>query len=179
MSRAKRSTTAANASFISIRSMSSIVRPAFASALRLAGAGPVSMIVGSVPVTAVARIRARGFRPSSSPIFSLPTATRLAPSTMPEELPGRVDVVDLLDPVVLLQRHRVEAAEVAHHRERRLQLAERVDGRLGADELVVVEHDVVIDVEHRHHRVLEAALGLGGGGALLRARGVGVDVLAA
>ena len=98
---------------------------------------------------------------------------------MPDELPGRVDVVDLLDPVVLLQRHRVEAAEVAHRRERRLQLAERVDGRLGADELVVVEHDVVVDVEHRHDRVLEAALGLGGRGALLRARGVDVDVLTA
>ena len=39
--------------------------PALASAFLEAGAGPVSMIVGSAPETAVARIRARGVRPSS------------------------------------------------------------------------------------------------------------------
>src|SRR3954454_5308446 len=72
MSRAKRRTTAANASFISIRSMSSIVRPALARAFFDAGAGPVSMIVGSAPLTAVERMRARARRPSSEPVFSLP-----------------------------------------------------------------------------------------------------------
>ena len=46
---------------------------------------------------------------------------------------------DLRDPVVLLQRHRVAAAHVADRGERRLQAAERLDGRAGADELVVVE----------------------------------------
>ena len=60
MSLTKRRTTAAKASLISTRSRSSTVRPALASALREAGAGPVSMIVGSEPETAVARIRARG-----------------------------------------------------------------------------------------------------------------------
>src|SRR3954447_4376857 len=59
-----RRTTAAKASFISHRSMSSTVRPALASALRAAGAGPVSMIVGSAPETAVITIRARGGSPS-------------------------------------------------------------------------------------------------------------------
>ena len=44
--------TAANASLISNRSMSPTSRPARASALRDAGAGPVSMIVGSAPDTA-------------------------------------------------------------------------------------------------------------------------------
>ena len=59
-----------------------------ASALRLAGAGPVSMIVGSAPDTAVARILARARSPRSEPVCSLPTTTSEAPSTMPEELPG-------------------------------------------------------------------------------------------
>ena len=70
---------------------------------------------------------------------------------------GRVDVVDLLDPVVLLQRDGVEAAHLAHRGEARLQPGERLDGRAGADELVVVEHDVLVDVEHRDHRVGELA----------------------
>ena len=50
-----------------------------------------------------------------------------------------VDVVDLLDPVVLLQRHRVEAAQVADLRERRLEPGEALDRGAGADELVVLE----------------------------------------
>ena len=94
-------------------------------------------------------MRARGFRPSSSPICSLPIASSDAPSTMPDELPGVWTWSMRLDPVVLLQRDGVEAAVLAHHRERRLEAGERLDGRAGADELVVVEHDVVVDVEHR------------------------------
>ena len=43
----------------------------------------------------------------------------------------------------------------------------------------MIEHDVVVEVEHRDDRLGEAALLLGGGGALLRAGGVGVDILAA
>ena len=88
MSRTKRSTTAANASLISTRSRSSTSMPALASALRDAGAGPVSMIVGSAPETAVARTRARGVMPSSSPVSSLPMASSDAPSTIPLELPA-------------------------------------------------------------------------------------------
>ena len=81
-------TTEANASLTSNRSMSSTDRPALASALRVAGAGPVSMMVGSVLVTAVATTRARGFRPSSLPLASEPISISAAPSTMPELLPG-------------------------------------------------------------------------------------------
>ena len=40
-------------------------------------------------------------------------------------------------------------------------LAERLDRRAGADELVVVEHDLVVEVEHRDDRLVEAALRLG------------------
>ncbi|SST09473.1 Uncharacterised protein [Acinetobacter baumannii] len=81
-------TTEANASLTSNRSMSSTFRPALARALRVAGAGPVSMMVGSVEVTAVATIRARAFRPSSRPLASEPMSMALAPSTIPELLPG-------------------------------------------------------------------------------------------
>src|SRR5204862_3708630 len=84
MSLTNRSTTAANASLISTRSRSSTPMPAFASAFLEAGAGPVSMIVGSAPLTAVTRIRALGSRPSSLPVASLPIASSEAPSTMPE-----------------------------------------------------------------------------------------------
>ena len=88
MSFMKRIATAAKASFISKRSMSPTSRPALASALRVAGAGPVSMIVGSAPETAVATIRARGVRPSAVPTSSVPIVMIAAPSTMPEELPA-------------------------------------------------------------------------------------------
>src|SRR6266498_3842597 len=76
-------TTAANASLSSNRSMSSTVSPAVASTLRVAGVGPVSMIVESAPLVAVATIRARGVNPCSEP-----TSTSASPSTIPEEFPG-------------------------------------------------------------------------------------------
>ncbi len=63
MSLTKRRTTPANASLISTRSMSSMASPALASALRVAGAGPVSMMVGSEPETAAETMRARGVSP--------------------------------------------------------------------------------------------------------------------
>ncbi|MCY1366483.1 hypothetical protein D9M69_533800 [compost metagenome] len=81
-------TTEAKASLTSNRSMSATLRPALARALRVAGAGPVSMMVGSVLVTAVATMRARGLRPSSLPLAAEPMSMAAAPSTMPELLPG-------------------------------------------------------------------------------------------
>ena len=59
-----------------------------ASALRDAGAGPVSMIVGSAPDSAVATIRARGLSPLAVPAASVPISVSAAPSTMPELLPA-------------------------------------------------------------------------------------------
>ena len=110
MSLTKRSTTAANASLISTgRGRRPSGRPWRAPCVE-AGAGPVSMIVGSAPETAVARIRARGFRPSSSPVCSLPIASSDGAVDDAGRVARRVDVVDLLDPVVLLQRDGVEAA---------------------------------------------------------------------
>ncbi len=90
-----------------------------------------------------------------------------------------MDVVDLLDPVVLLQRHRVEAAHLTHHLERRLEPAERFDSRARTNELVVVEDDVVVDVLDGDDAVRETAIGLRCGSLLLGARRVGVDVVAA
>ncbi|MNN88019.1 hypothetical protein D3C81_2056500 [compost metagenome] len=65
-----------------------MVRPAFSKALRAAGAGPVSMIVGSVPTSAVARTLARGFKFCSFTAFSEANKTTAAPSTIPDELPA-------------------------------------------------------------------------------------------
>ena len=62
--------------------------PALASALRQAGVGPVSMMVGSLPITAAARMRARGFSPAMAPPSFEPTSISAAPSTMPDELPA-------------------------------------------------------------------------------------------
>ena len=59
-----------------------------------------------------------------------------------------------------------------------LELAQRLDRRALADELVVVEDGVLVDVLHGDDRVREAALLLRGGGALLGAGGVGVHVVA-
>ena len=53
-----------------------------------AGAGPVNMMVGSEPMDAKERMRARGLRPVLRPKAALPMSTAAAPSTMPLELPG-------------------------------------------------------------------------------------------
>ncbi len=87
-SRCRRRATDAKASLISTRSMSSIVSPALASALRAAGPGPISMMMGSVATRAVETTRPRGVRPRSLPTASEPIMTSDAPSTMPLELPG-------------------------------------------------------------------------------------------
>lgn len=88
-----------------------------------------------------------------------------------------VHVVDLLDPVVLLQRHRVEAAHLADAGERGLEPGEAFQGGL-ADVLVAVEHDQAVAVDDGDDRAVERAVGLGLGGAGLRLERVGVHVLA-
>ena len=61
------STTEANASLISTRSMSSIVILAFSSTVRVAGMGPVSIVTGSTPAREKAWKRARGVSPRPLP----------------------------------------------------------------------------------------------------------------
>ena len=144
--------TAANASLISNRSMSSTVRPALASALRDAGAGPVSMIVGSAPETAAARIRARGVRPRSVPTCSLPIATSAAPSTMPEELPAWWTWSIFSTQWYFSSATASKPPWSPICAKRRLEPAEALDRRAGADELVVVEHGQAVEVLDRDHR---------------------------
>ena len=164
------STTDANASFSSNRSMSSTVRPARSSTLRVAGVGPVSMMTGSAPLVAVATMRARGVRPCDLPAaFAADQHQRGAVDDAGAVAAG-VDVVDLLDPVVLLQRHVVEAAHLADAVERGLQLAEALQRGVGPHVLVVVEDDQTVLVAHRHDRLREVAARPGLGGLLLRLR---------
>jgi hypothetical protein len=89
-----------------------------------------------------------------------------------------VDVVDLLHPVVLLQRHGVEAAEFADVGEGGLELREGVGGGAGPQVLVVVEDGEAGAVLHRHDGPLEAALLPRRGRPLLGEGRVLVDVAA-
>src|SRR5699024_2870783 len=77
---------AAKASLASIRSISSSVMPAFASALRVEKTGPMPITFGSQPAEAVATMRAMGLTPSSCAFSALITTIAAAPSLMPEAL---------------------------------------------------------------------------------------------
>src|SRR5437867_6171437 len=78
----------ANASFTSTRSICSSFIPAFWSALRAAGAGPIPMYLGSTPATAQATSRPSGFRPRAFAKASLATTVAAAPSAIPAALPA-------------------------------------------------------------------------------------------
>ena len=80
--------TDANASLISIRSMSSIVIPLRARILRVAGIGPVSISTGSTPTVAWSTTRARARSPSSSAFARDMSRTAAAPSEICDELPA-------------------------------------------------------------------------------------------
>src|SRR5215470_10887749 len=110
--RAVCSGTTANASLISQRSMSLTVMPAFLSAFCEAGAGAVSMISGSAPAVAIARIRRGGLAPrgraDQDDRRAVDDAGRVA---------GGVDVLDLLGVGVALERELVDGlARRAHRR---------------------------------------------------------------
>src|SRR5712671_2359807 len=83
-----RSTTEANASLTSNKSMSPSDMPALRSTFLVTSSGPVSMMAGSEPILANALIRARGLRLARRPASALPINTAAAPSTIPEELPA-------------------------------------------------------------------------------------------
>src|ERR1700710_2913013 len=68
-----------------------------------------------------------------------------------------VDMVDLLHPVVLLQRHVIEAAHRGERLERGLELAEAFLGGVGAHVLVMVKDQQTILVADRHHGLGEVA----------------------
>src|ERR1051326_6085 len=78
----------ANASFTSTSSICSSFIPAFASALRAAGAGPMPMYLGSTPATAHATRRPSGFRPCALAYSSLAITVAAPPSEIPDALPA-------------------------------------------------------------------------------------------
>ena len=155
-----------------------MLMPARASSFFVTSTGPVSMIAGSEPILAKARMRARGLKPRLAPASLRADQHRRRAVDDARGIAGVVDVVDALDLGMGLNRHRVEAALLAHHRERRLQARQRLHVGLGPHVLVAVEQGQAVDVLDRRDRVLEPALVPGRGRALLRLHGVGVDVVA-
>src|SRR3954447_13086385 len=87
---------AANASFASIRSRSPMFQPAFLSAAREAGIGPVPMIAGSTPAGAQDTIRASGVLPRLAASLAVISTTAAAPSLIPDAL-AAVTVPSLLN----------------------------------------------------------------------------------
>ena len=87
--RRQASTWAAKASLISITSISERLRPARASAFFEAATGPMPMIRGGTPATALARTRTSGSAPTPSPAGRLATIIATAPSLIPDALPAR------------------------------------------------------------------------------------------
>ena len=158
--------------------MSSTVRPALASALRLAGAGPVSMIVGSDPDSPTETMRARGVSPAAAPAASRADQHERRTVDDARGVAGVVDVLDPLDPVVALQRHGVEPAGLTDRGERRRQPGEGVQRGAGAQVLVALQDRQPVAVAHRDDRPGEPAVRPGLRGARLRLDGVGVDVRA-
>src|SRR4051795_8046466 len=79
---------AANASLASIKSRSAMFQPAFFSAAREAGIGPVPMILGSTPAWPHDTMRPRTFLPSLAACLALISTTAAAPSLMPDALPA-------------------------------------------------------------------------------------------
>src|SRR6185437_8059364 len=77
---------AAKASLASMRSRSPMFQPAFLSADRDAGIGPVPMIFGSTPACAQDTMRASGVLPSLAASLAFISTTAAAPSLMPEAL---------------------------------------------------------------------------------------------
>ena len=82
------STTDANASLTSNRSMLDSWRPAFLRTAAVPGIGPSSISTGSVPTTACARMRARGLIPRLFAFSSDMSSTAAAPSEIWLELPA-------------------------------------------------------------------------------------------
>src|SRR3954469_8141622 len=79
---------AANASLASIRSRSSAFQPAFLSAAREDGIGPVPMMDGSTPACAQDTMRASGVLPRFCASLAVISTTTAAPSLIPEALPA-------------------------------------------------------------------------------------------
>ena len=82
------STCTAKASFSSNSPMSSMDRPALASAFSVAGIGPMPMTSGSTPTKAKVTRRMRTGSPSSRAVSSSASRHAVAPSLSPAALPA-------------------------------------------------------------------------------------------
>ena len=109
----KRSTTEAKASLTSKRSMSSMLMPERASTFLVTSTGPVSMIAGSEPILAKARMRPRGLRSRLCAGFARADQHRGRAVDDARRIAGVVDMDDALDLRMRLDRDRVEAALLA------------------------------------------------------------------
>ena len=147
--------------------MSSTSSPALASALRAAGAGHRG---GDDP-------GAWGEAEVGAHLLAADGHDR-GPVDDAGAVAGVVDVVDALDPVVLLQRHVVEAGVPADLGEGRLETGQPLGRGVGADQLVVVEHGETVEIDDRDDRAVEVAVGPGLRGPVVRLGGERVDVLA-
>ena len=78
-----------------------------------------------------------------------------------------VDVVHRLDLGMRLDRHRIEAAHLAHLHERGLELRQRLHVGVGPHVLVLGQDGEAVDVLHTDHGAREAAVRPGGRRALL------------
>ena len=98
-------------------------QPAFFSAAREAGIGPVPMIAGSTPACAQETMRASGFLPRFAASLAVISTTAAAPSLMPDAL---------------------AAVTRAFLVEGRAQLGDRLERGAGLGIFVGVDHDVAL-----------------------------------
>ncbi len=75
-------------------------------------------------------------------------------------------------------RHRAEATHIGHLREGGLQPAQRLHVSVGADGLIAVEDGEAIHIRDRNDGAGEATLAPGLRGALVRAHGIGIHIIA-
>lgn len=136
-------------------------------------------MVESAPLVAVAATRARGVQTGILTRFFGADEQQGGAVNDARAVTTVVNVVDLLDEVVLLQRHGVEAARFAETRERRVQFGEIFGSGARAHVLVVVENDKAVDVADRHDGLGEVAAGGCLRCEVLRADRVCVDIVAA
>ena len=138
--------------------MSASFMPAVFSTFLVTSIGPVSISAGSEPILAKARRRARGLSPALLAGFLAADQHRGGAVDDARGIAGVMDMIDVFDVRMRLDGDRVEAAQLAHLHERRLQRGERLHGRARTHVLVLRQDGQSVDVLDRHHRTVEAAL---------------------
>ena len=156
-SRCHASTTEENASLTSNRSMSSMLRLLRCNNFRVAGIGPVSMMIGSTPTVVWSTTRARGRNPSRRAASPEHSSTAAAPSLIGDDDPAVIRPSSLRNTGLRLASVSTVVSGRTHWSAWRI-WPSRVIGTISA---------------------CEPAVGDGLGGVLVRMRGEGVHLLAA